>query len=171
MPKRPKVKGDDLQGANIFLLGSTPTDKPEPQAEEQSAQTTDELQQSKELTRQDSIVPEPVQAEKPGGINTAAAEASGQVQPGQPVSVLAQQRIDTTNSPEQATIKAAAKSLQATVTMMTPDDRDVAELIRRTAKTPVAVAGTGEGTRWSEAGWWLVPVIAIFVLNSTLTGQ
>ena len=51
-----------------------------------------------------------------------------------------------------------------THTMMTPDDQDISELVRRTAKAPVAIAAADAGTRWAEAGWWLVPVIAALVL-------
>ena len=47
---------------------------------------------------------------------------------------------------------------------MTPDYADVAALIKSTAKAPVAVGDAGEGIRWAEAGWWLVPVIALLSL-------
>lgn len=77
------------------------------------------------------------------------------------VHFLAVARADT---PEEADLKAAASPLSATITMLTPDSADIEELVRRTAKAPVAVAAAGEGTRWAEAGWWLVPLIAVFVL-------
>ena len=61
-------------------------------------------------------------------------------------------------------LRIAADALNATMTLMTADGTDVEELVGRTAKAPVAVAAAGEGTRWAEAGWWLVPFIAALVL-------
>ena len=52
----------------------------------------------------------------------------------------------------------------ASLTQLTPDSADVLSLVRRTAKAPVAVAAAAEGTRWAEAGWWLVPLLALFSL-------
>ncbi len=78
-----------------------------------------------------------------------------------PVHFLAVARGDT---PEEDNLESAASRLAATTTMMTPDSKDIEELVRRTAKAPVAVAAVGEGTHWAEAGWWLVPIIAIFAL-------
>ena len=78
-----------------------------------------------------------------------------------PVHFLAVARADT---PEEADLRAAAAPLNATVTMLTPDGKDVDVLVRRTARAPVAVAATGDGTRWAEAGWWLTPLIAVLVL-------
>ncbi|MGC6566032.1 MAG: hypothetical protein ACON38_10565, partial [Akkermansiaceae bacterium] len=48
---------------------------------------------------------------------------------------------------------------------MSVDDRDVDTLIRRTANMPVSVAMQGEGARWQEAGWWLVPVLVVLMLS------
>ena len=70
-------------------------------------------------------------------------------------------RVDT---PEEIDVKTAASPLGATITMMTPDSEDIKELVRRTAKAPIAVAAAGEGTQWAESGWWLVPIIAMFAL-------
>jgi Ca-activated chloride channel family protein len=78
-----------------------------------------------------------------------------------PVHFLAVARADT---PEEDAVKAAAAPLDATVTLMAPGSDDVVQLVRRTATSPVAVTAAGEGTRWAEAGWWLVPIIAAFVL-------
>jgi Ca-activated chloride channel family protein len=95
----------------------------------------------------------------PSGIESALEE----FHTGHPVPVhfLAVARADT---PELDAIEGAASPLRASVTQMTADSSDVAGLVRRTAKVPLAVAAAGEGTRWAEAGWWLVPVLALLSL-------
>ena len=50
--------------------------------------------------------------------------------------------------------------------MMTPNDEDVQSLVKLTATAPVAVAAAGDGTRWAEAGWWLVPLLALLSLTT-----
>jgi Ca-activated chloride channel family protein len=78
-----------------------------------------------------------------------------------PVHFLAVARGDT---PEWDTLSGAAAALGASITQLTPDSADVLSLVRRTAKAPVAVTAAAEGTRWAEAGWWLVPLLALFSL-------
>ena len=78
-----------------------------------------------------------------------------------PVHFLAVARPDT---PEWDSLKGVAAALGASLTRLTPDSADVLSLVRRTARAPVAVQATGEGTRWEEAGWWLVPLFVIFAL-------
>jgi Ca-activated chloride channel homolog len=78
-----------------------------------------------------------------------------------PIHFLAVARPDT---PELDAIRRAATVLGADVTVMTPDLSDVQLLVRSTAKAPVAVNVAGAGTRWAEAGWWLVPLIALISL-------
>lgn len=68
------------------------------------------------------------------------------------------------NTPEWDSLKSASAALGASITRLTPDSADVLSLVRRTAKVPVAVQTAGEGTRWEEAGWWLVPLLALFAL-------
>jgi len=80
-----------------------------------------------------------------------------------PVHFLAVARADT---PEWDSLKDAAAALGASLTPLTPDSADVLSLVRRTAKAPVAVAAAAAGTRWAEAGWWLVPWLALFSLES-----
>ena len=60
----------------------------------------------------------------------------------------------------------AAKLVGAKVTPMTPDSEDVQALVKSTAKAPVLVADAGEGVRWAESGWWLVPVLVALSLFS-----
>ena len=80
---------------------------------------------------------------------------------GWPVHFLAVARPDT---PEWDGLRSAAASLGAGLTRLTPDSADVLSLVRRTAQAPVAVKTAGEGTRWEEAGWWLVPLLALLAL-------
>ena len=80
-----------------------------------------------------------------------------------PVHFLATSRAYT---PELEAINNAASALGAGVTLMTSDSSDIGSLVRRTAKVPVAVAGAGEGSRWAEAGWWLLPVLAWLSLRT-----
>ena len=80
---------------------------------------------------------------------------------GWPVHFLAVARPDTL---EWDGLRSAAASLGASLTRLTPDAADVLSLVRRTAQAPVAVKTAGEGTRWEEAGWWLVPLLALLAL-------
>jgi Ca-activated chloride channel family protein len=80
-----------------------------------------------------------------------------------PVYFLAVTRPDT---PELDLISQAAASVKGDVIVMTPDDGDVQSLVKQTATAPVAVAAAGQGTRWAEAGWWLVPLLALLSLST-----
>lgn len=78
-----------------------------------------------------------------------------------PIFLLAVARAGT---PEWNAIQQAASTLRADATLMTPDSEDIRSLARRSAKAPVAVGAVDEGTRWAEAGWWLVPLLAFWSL-------
>jgi hypothetical protein len=52
------------------------------------------------------------------------------------------------------------------VTVLSADSRDIETLVRATAKRPVDVTADGAAPRWSDAGWWLVPILAFFSLRS-----
>ena len=78
-----------------------------------------------------------------------------------PVHFLAVARPDT---PEWDGLRNVAASLGVSLTRLTPDSADVLSLVRRTAQAPVVVETAGEGTRWEEAGWWLVPLLALLAL-------
>jgi Ca-activated chloride channel family protein len=77
-----------------------------------------------------------------------------------PVQFLALSEPDT---PEDKGLRDGAHTLGATVE--TPDvaGGDIAALIRRAAGTPVAQQGGREG-HWQEAGYWLLPLIALLAL-------
>ncbi|WP_044303647.1 vWA domain-containing protein [Rhodopirellula sallentina] len=68
-------------------------------------------------------------------------------------------------TPESNDLSKAASALRADVTLITADSTDVEGIVRRVADTPIAVSVDGEGTRWAEMGWWLVPVIAVGMLT------
>ncbi|MDF7826119.1 VWA domain-containing protein [Pontiellaceae bacterium B12227] len=47
--------------------------------------------------------------------------------------------------------------------MISPDTADIETLDRKTKGTMIAATAEGK-TRWAEAGWWIVPVIALLAL-------
>ena len=69
-------------------------------------------------------------------------------------------------SPEFAALSELADALGASLTPIAADTSDVEALVRRTARLPVASPEAAEGTRWSESGWWLLPLIALLSLLS-----
>lgn len=64
---------------------------------------------------------------------------------------------------ERKSLERAAARLGATVDVLTADDADVTRLARNARFS--TVTGGGEGSqRWRDAGWWLVPVLAVLTL-------
>ncbi len=72
--------------------------------------------------------------------------------------------IARTNTPEWDTLRIAASALGATLTPITPNGADVRALVKDVARVPVVSRDAEAGTRWAEAGWWLVPMIALLSL-------
>jgi len=68
-------------------------------------------------------------------------------------------------SSEERSLEDAASLLGAKVEPLDVDGKDIAEIIRRAAQSPVARQG-GEAGRWQEAGYALLPVIASLILAS-----
>jgi Ca-activated chloride channel family protein len=68
--------------------------------------------------------------------------------------------ISAPDSSESESLRTAAKALDGKVQELTVDDSDIRALVRRAARTPVARTGA-EGDRWQEAGWYLVPIVAL----------
>ncbi|HBL44158.1 VWA domain-containing protein [Gimesia sp.] len=66
---------------------------------------------------------------------------------------------------DDATVQQAAESLQATVVKLTPDDEDL-EHISKTAERKSVISVSGKDQRWEEAGYWLVPLLAMMVAFS-----
>jgi len=79
-----------------------------------------------------------------------------------PVYYLAVARADT---PEIDSIRRAAEATRSEVTFITADSADVDLLVRKTARPSVSTSAE-DGTRWAEAGWWLVPLLALFSLSA-----
>ena len=79
-----------------------------------------------------------------------------------PIHFLAVARADT---PEVDDIRSAASILNADVTLITPDSDDVQSIVKSATGSPRAVNASADGVRWAEAGWWLVPLLAILSLT------
>jgi len=72
------------------------------------------------------------------------------------------------NSPESSqndSLRAAAKTLGADVEQITVEDNDIAAIVRHAASAPGAQRGE-QSERWQEAGYWLVPLVGVVVLVS-----
>lgn len=89
----------------------------------------------------------------PGGM---AAQPAGSP----PVTILALR--DATA--EAAGLAEVAKALGGTVVATTPDQSDVAAIVRRLDRGGNAAGIAGEGDHWREAGYWLVPILALLAL-------
>jgi Ca-activated chloride channel family protein len=61
-------------------------------------------------------------------------------------------------------LQSAAGKLNASVVELTPDPADVERLARRAQSRLKAVSATGEGARWQDAGYPLLPFIALIAL-------
>lgn len=73
--------------------------------------------------------------------------------------------VNSPESSEDNALRGAARTLGAHVEPFDMGGRDVAAVVRRAAHTPVAQVG-GQGGHWQEAGYWLVPLLALAVLAS-----
>jgi Ca-activated chloride channel family protein len=80
----------------------------------------------------------------------------------QPVQFLA---INSPESSQNDSLRAAAKTLGADVEQITVEDNDIAAIVRHAASAPVAKRGE-QSERWQEAGYWLVPLVGVVVLVS-----
>lgn len=64
-----------------------------------------------------------------------------------------------------ASLRAAARALDASVEALDVEGADVAAIVRGAARAPVARDGA-QGDRWQEAGYWLVPLLGWLVLGA-----
>ena len=87
----------------------------------------------------------------PGGVEAKPAGSP-------PVTILA------LPDAEAAGLTEAAKTLGGTVVPTTPDQADVAAIVRRLDRGDNAAGIAGEGDHWREAGYWLVPILALLAL-------
>ncbi|MGO4171228.1 VWA domain-containing protein [Bosea sp. TAF32] len=58
----------------------------------------------------------------------------------------------------------AARAMGAATIPTTPDQTDVAAVVRRLDSGDAAASVAGEGEHWSEAGYWLVPLLGLLNL-------
>ncbi len=65
---------------------------------------------------------------------------------------------------DRAALRQAANTVGGTLTIVSPDDRDVRQLAGRVERSLVAAQQTDGGERWKDAGYWLVPVLALLCL-------
>ncbi|GGC79439.1 VWA domain-containing protein [Chelatococcus reniformis] len=72
--------------------------------------------------------------------------------------------VPPANADRDTALAAAARALSAPIVETTPDEADVARMVRRLAAAPQAPA-PGEAARWQEAGYWLTPIIALIALG------
>jgi Ca-activated chloride channel family protein len=79
-----------------------------------------------------------------------------------PVQFLA---VNTPDSSQDATLRAAARILDADVEPLDVEGKDVGAIMRRAARTPHTQSGE-QGEHWQEAGYWLLPLLALQALAS-----
>jgi Ca-activated chloride channel family protein len=79
-----------------------------------------------------------------------------------PVQFLA---VNSADSSQDESVRSAAKILNANVEHLDVEDKDITAIVRRAASAPKAAEGD-QGERWQEAGYWLTPLVAVFVLLS-----
>lgn len=60
-------------------------------------------------------------------------------------------------------VLAVSRSPLKGMVMISADSTDIDKLIRKTKETAVAAGGEG-AVRWAETGWWLLPILGVFVL-------
>ena len=78
-----------------------------------------------------------------------------------PVQFLA---INSAGSRENKGLLAAATALKAKVEPLRIDGSDIAAIVRRAAGASV-LSGDAPSNQWHEAGYWLVPLLGLLVLN------
>jgi Ca-activated chloride channel family protein len=79
-----------------------------------------------------------------------------------PVTMLAMAAADTVAA--DSNLSNTAKALGASLITTSIDEEDIADVTRRLAAGAAPALGNGEGERWEEAGYWLMPLIALIAL-------
>ena len=72
--------------------------------------------------------------------------------------------VQSQSAPVDSGLQSAASRLNASVVELTPDPADVERLARRAQSRLKAVSATGDGARWQDAGYPLLPFIAVIAL-------
>lgn len=62
---------------------------------------------------------------------------------------------------DRAALKRAMQAVGGTLTMVTPDDHDVRQLVGRVETRWTAAQTPAGGERWQDAGYWLVPLLIV----------
>jgi Ca-activated chloride channel family protein len=91
----------------------------------------------------------------------APDQVSALARPAVPVTILGLTAPDTSAD---AGLGDAASALGANLIATSLDESDVTAMTRRLAAGAAPTLGQGEGQRWEEAGYWLVPLIALIAL-------
>lgn len=79
-----------------------------------------------------------------------------------PVQFLA---INAPDSSQNDSLRAAARTLKATIEPISVEDHDIVAIVRGAANAPVAQLGKQDG-QWQEAGYWIVPLVGMMLLGS-----
>ena len=72
--------------------------------------------------------------------------------------------VQSPSAPVDKGLQSAAAKLNAVVAQLTVNQADVERVAGRAQSNLKAVSGIGEGQRWQDAGYRLLPVIALFAL-------
>ncbi|BCS95351.1 hypothetical protein DSLASN_09830 [Desulfoluna limicola] len=74
--------------------------------------------------------------------------------------------VDSPPAPplDQSAMKKAADAAGGTLTIVSPDDRDINALNRRIESTLIDTGQTDEGETWDDGGYWLVPFLVLLSL-------
>ena len=94
-------------------------------------------------------------------VSQSQVEALSSTDTALPVQFLS---VQSQSTPVDAGLQSAAGKLNASVVELTPDPADVERLARRARSQLKAVSATGEGARWQDAGYPLLPFIAVIAL-------
>jgi Mg-chelatase subunit ChlD len=71
---------------------------------------------------------------------------------------------------DQAALEKTAAAAGATLTLISPDESDVRRLVRHIATSVRAAQTADASARWQDAGYWLVPGVALLALMWFRTG-
>ncbi len=94
-------------------------------------------------------------------VSPSQAQAVAEAAPGLPVQFLA---VKPPNAPLDAGLQQAAGARGASVTEMTIDQSDVERVARKAQSDFRAAPMAGGGERWRDAGYYLLPLIALVAL-------
>ena len=130
---------------------------------EESQRLADELAEARQLAQcvlERAGVPAsvPVLAE---AFAAAQADAISAAEPSLPVQFLA---MSSPPAPVEPGLTRAASALGASVLRLSVDEADVQRVAQRAQSDFKAVAGEASGDRWRDAGYLLLPLIALLAL-------